>query len=374
MRPRSPSTSTRSPPSHASRSLEKAEDGTLNLQMQGLARCRLTWFVQQTPYLAAKLELLPEASGPFEGMTAATEELRGLALRLVQRPDGPPEARGIVTSIEHPGHLADILAANLPLRIQDKQQVLETLDVSERLALVTTFVRRELEGRPADTADLAPRGVSLPAIPPSLPVLPLRNGVLFPGGLLPLSVGGPQALALVREADAAGGLFVLAAQKHLGAGEPRPIDLYPVATVARITRLEESGDGTVSFQAQGLARCRLTWFVQQTPYLAAKLEVLHTAPGAFEGVAEAAEALRGLALKLLRTPDYPPEAAELISTIPSPEHLTDIVAANLQVPLEERQRVLETLDLSERMALVKGLLEKHLGAPPPGLRLVPKEE
>lgn len=354
--------------------VEKAEDGTLNLQVQGLGRCRLTWFIQQTPYLSAKLELLSESPGPFEGLTAAAEELRGLARQLLQRPGPPPGAAELISSLSHPGHLADLLAANLPLRIQEKQRVMETLDVSERLALVTTFVRRELEGMPIGTTSLAASGLPIPAVPPSLPVLPLGNTVLFPGGVLPLLLNKPSSLALARDADAAGGLFVLAAQKDLGVEEPRPVDLYPVATLARITRLETSGEGTVSVQVQGLLRCRLTWFVQQTPYLAAKLEVLHTANDAFEGMTEAAEALRGLARQLFQSPGYPPEAVELISAISHPEHLTDIVAANIEVPVEERQRVLETLELSERMALVRGLLKKHLPEPAPALRIVPKEE
>ncbi|MFL5352952.1 LON peptidase substrate-binding domain-containing protein [Archangium sp.] len=354
--------------------VKKAEDGALNLQVQGLARCRLTWFVQQTPYLTAQLELLPEVPGPFENLAAAAEELRGLARQLAQRPGVPPEADTLVTRIPNPGHLADLLAANLPLRVQDKQQALETLDLSERLALVKTFMRRELEGTPVEPAVPVPSDIPLPAIPPTLPVLPLRNSVLFPGGVLPLSVQRPSVLALVRDADAAGGLVVLAAQKDMGDAAPRPVDLYPVATVARITRLEASGDGAVSFQVQGLARCRLTWFVQQTPYLAAKLEILVTAHSAFEGVTEAAEELRSLARQFLRGPDYPPDAAEFISNIPHPEHLTDILAANLQAPVEERQRLLETLELSERMTLVRGFLEKHLGAPRPALRIVPKEE
>lgn len=353
--------------------VKKAEEGTLNLQVQGLARCRLTWFTQQTPYLAAKLDVLPEAPVLTEAMTAAAEELRGLARQLAQRPGVPPEAHALVTSIENPGHLADLLTANLPLRIQDKQRVLETLDLPERLSLVTTFLRRELEGMPVDTTGPEASGLPLPAIPPTLPVLPLRNTVLFPGGVLPLSVGR-QALALVRAADATGGLFVLAAQKDMGVEGPRPIDLYPVATVARITRLQESGDGTASLQVQGLARCRLTWFVQQTPYLAAKLEVLPTTHGASADETVTAEELRGLALQLFRTPGHPPEAAELIASIAHPEHLTDIIAANLQVPVEERQRLLEMLELSERMARLSGLLKKHLPEHPPALRLVPKEE
>lgn len=352
--------------------VENAEDGTLRLQVQGLARCRLTWFTQQTPYLAAKLDVLPEASAPTEGLTAA-EELRGLARQLAQRPGVPPEAHALVTSVENPGHLADLLTANLALRIQDKQRVLETLDLSERLALVTTFLRRELEGIPVDTTGSGASGLPIPAIPPMLPVLPLRNTVLFPGGVLPLAVGR-QALALVREADAAGGLFVLASQKDMGVDDPRPIDLYPVATVARITRLQESGDGTAGLQAQGLARCRLTWFVQQTPFLAAKLELLPTTHGASADETATAEELRGLALRLFRTPGHPPEAAELIASIAHPEHLTDIIAANLQVPVEERQRLLETLELSERMARLSGLLKKHLPEPQPALRIVPKEE
>src|SRR4029079_9093746 len=119
-------------------------------------------------------------------------------------------------------------------------------------------------------------------------------------------------------------------------------------------------DGSARFEVHGLVRCRLTWFVQQTPYLSAKLEVLHTAHGAFEGVTEVAEELRGLARQLFQRPGHPPEAVELISAISHPEPLTDIAAANLEARVEERQRVLETLELSERMALVRGFLKKHL--------------
>src|SRR5262249_35336522 len=196
-------------------------------------------------------------------------------------------------------------------------------------------------------------------IPQVLPILPLRNSVFFPGGVLPLAVGRQKTIALIKDAVRDDQVIGVVTQKRAEEEDPGAADLHQMGTVARIVKLLKMGEDNYSLVVQGLARIRVQGLVQDSPYLKARVEVVEEEP---EGELEV-EAL-GIKLKKLAReaielmPELPAAATELVESITHPGHLSDLIAANVDVPIEEKQAVLETVDLKARMKLVLELLNR----------------
>ena len=197
-------------------------------------------------------------------------------------------------------------------------------------------------------------------IPQDLPLLPLRNAVLFPGGVLPLAVGRRKTIALVEDAVRDQRLIGVVTQRRQDEEEPGAADLYTVGTVTRIVKLVEMGEGKRSLVVQGLARVRVLDLVQERPYLTARIEAMEDRTPVDEVEVEAlAISLKKLAREVIELmPELPSAATELVDSITHPGHLADLIAANLDVPIEGKQQVLETLDLEARMKFVLGLLAR----------------
>ena len=216
------------------------------------------------------------------------------------------------------------------------------------------------------SATVAPAAKGPPAlidkadIPQVLPVLPLRNAVLFPGGVLPLAVGRQKTIALVEDAVRDQRLIGVVTQRRQDEEEPGATDLYTVGTVTRIVKLVKMGEDKRSLVVQGLARVRVLDLVQERPYLTARIEAMEDRTPVDELEVEAlASSLKKLARGVIELmPELPSAATELVDSITHPGHLADLIAANLDVPIEGKQQVLETLDLEARMKFVLGLLAR----------------
>jgi ATP-dependent Lon protease len=213
---------------------------------------------------------------------------------------------------------------------------------------------------PMPSVMTAPALINKDDIPQVLPILPLRNSVFFPGGVLPLAVGRQKTIALIKDAVRDDQVIGVVTQRRAEEEDPGASDLYAMGTVARIVKLLKMGEDNYSLVVQGLARFRVLDLVQEAPYLKARVEAVEDKTSAENVEVEALGInLKKLAREVIELmPELPAAATELVESITHPGHLADLIAANVDVPIEEKQAVLETVDLKARMKLVLELLNR----------------
>src|SRR4051795_2009424 len=206
----------------------------------------------------------------------------------------------------------------------------------------------------------APGLINKEDIPQVLPILPLRNSVFFPGGVLPLAVGRQKTIALIKDAVRDDQVIGVVTQRKAEEEDPGAADLHSMGTVARIVKLLKMGEDNYSLVVQGLARFRVNELVQEHPYLKARIEAIEDkTPSDHVEIEALGINLKKLAREVIEMmTELPAAATELVESITQPGHLADLIAANVDVPIEEKQQVLETVDLKERMKLVLELLNR----------------
>jgi ATP-dependent Lon protease len=213
--------------------------------------------------------------------------------------------------------------------------------------------------------------VSPPPPPPSeedikfgdeLAVLPIRNAVLFPGAVAPFDVGREKSVALVEDVhNLDSPVIAIFAQRDPATDDPAADDLYPVGCAARVLKALKHSSGNYSLILQGLTRIRLDSVTQSNPYMRAKVTRVE-APTSEDVEAEAlAMSLRDVAKQVIQLmPELPREAGSLIDSIQAPGALADLVAANLDAPVEEKAQLIETVEVKERIRKVLRLLTRQL--------------
>ncbi len=192
-------------------------------------------------------------------------------------------------------------------------------------------------------------------------ILPLRNAVLFPGVVLPLSVGRQRSVQAVQASLAAERPIGVMLQKDPEIEEPGPDAVHPIGTVANILRFVTAGEGMHHVICQGVHRFRVVEFLDGYPFLAARIQeitVSEELTPAIEARAGELKRLAGEALELL--PQVPAEVSEAIRNITSPGMLADFIASFMDFSAQDKQRVLETLDVEARLDLVLKLLAHRL--------------
>ena len=195
-----------------------------------------------------------------------------------------------------------------------------------------------------------------------LPVLPIRNAVLFPGHVAPFDVGREKSVALVEDVDnLPSPVIAIFAQKDPATDDPGADDLHKVGCAARVLKALKHSSGNYSLILQGLTRIKLSDVTQTAPYLKAKVKRLDEA-GLEDDEAEALSmSLRDIAKQVIQLmPELPREAGSLIDSIQAPGALADLVAANLDAPVEEKAGLLETVEVKERIRKVLRLLTRQL--------------
>jgi ATP-dependent Lon protease len=195
-----------------------------------------------------------------------------------------------------------------------------------------------------------------------LAVLPIRNAVLFPGAVAPFDVGREKSVALVEDVqDLPTPVIAIFAQRDPATDDPQSEDLYPVGCAARVLKALKHSSGNYSLILQGLTRIRMESITQSSPYLRARIKRIDSV--ATEDVeAEAlAMSLRDIAKQVIQLmPELPREAGSLIDSIQAPGALADLVAANLDAPVDEKAQLIETVDVKERIRKVLRLLTRQL--------------
>ncbi|TNF59933.1 MAG: endopeptidase La [Deltaproteobacteria bacterium] len=195
-----------------------------------------------------------------------------------------------------------------------------------------------------------------------LPVLPIRNAVLFPAAVAPFDVGREKSVALVEDIENLDQpIIAIIAQRDPSTDDPDQSDLYPVGVAARVLKALKHSSGNYSLILQGLVRIRLEQVVTSEPYIRARVSRLHEPPAEDVESEALAMSLRDIAKQVIQLmPELPREAGSLIDSIQERGQLADLVAANLDAPVDEKSQLLETLDPKERIRKVLRLLTRQL--------------
>jgi len=199
-------------------------------------------------------------------------------------------------------------------------------------------------------------------IPEELPILPLKNTVLFPGVVVPITVGRDRSLALVKEAYESDKTIGVVSQKNEDDENPDTNDLFKVGTVAQILKLIKMPDGSKSIVIQGKTTFEIDEFIQKDPYFKANVSS-YDQDMDLEGVELDASirSIKETATKIVNlSPNIPSEATVAINNISSPTFLLNFISSNLNVSTAEKQEVLEIRKFSTRLERVMEFLNKEL--------------
>ena len=200
-------------------------------------------------------------------------------------------------------------------------------------------------------------------LPDSLPILPLRNTVLFPGVVIPITVGRDKSIKLVKDAYASDKTIGVIAQKDQNIEDPNFEHLNKIGTVARILKMLRMPDGNTTIIIQGKQKFELQELVQEEPYMKAKVipveQVFPIDKGDnFEGLVNS---VKDLALEIIeKSPEIPTEANIAIKNIESPNFLLNFISSNMNAGVEEKQNILNEADFTERANRVMRYMTKEL--------------
>tara|TARA_B100000683_G_scaffold167929_2_gene161862 strand:+ start:146 stop:2587 length:2442 start_codon:yes stop_codon:yes gene_type:complete len=199
--------------------------------------------------------------------------------------------------------------------------------------------------------------------PEILPILSLRNTVLFPGVVIPITVGRDKSIKLIKEVYKGNKALGVVSQKDLSVEEPSLADLHTTGTVAHIMKMLRMPDGNITAIIQGRKLMQLTELVQEQPYLKAKvvpMEEVKPAKGDEEFDA-LVSSIKDIALQIVKeSPNIPTEAQVAIQNIESPSFLINFVCSNMDVSVEKKQELLMQSNLKTRSVLTLELLSKEL--------------
>ncbi len=200
-------------------------------------------------------------------------------------------------------------------------------------------------------------------IPESLPILPLRNAVLFPGVVIPISVGRNKSMKLIREIYKKNKILGTVAQKDANTDEPKYEELYKVGTVAQIIRILEMPDGSTSVIIQGKKRFHIRELKKSEPYFIASVEsLIDKKPLKKDPEYEAiVRSLKELSLKIIKlSTNIPPEASFAVKNIESSAFLINFICSNSDIKILEKQRLLEISELKKRGVLLLEYLTREV--------------
>ncbi|HEY2588311.1 MAG TPA: endopeptidase La [Tepidisphaeraceae bacterium] len=198
-------------------------------------------------------------------------------------------------------------------------------------------------------------------LPHVLPILPIRNIVVFPGTVMPLNVGRPKSKALLDEVMPGEKIVGVVTQRNPDVEDPQYNDLHTVGVACVILKLFKLPDGNQSIIVHGLTRFRLMSLEQTDPFATGRIEVLEdtVTPGpALDALIASVRQQANRVIEL--SPNTPDEAAQVLNSITNPSALADFLAANLQADTAEKQRVLEELDVEKRLRIIAARLATQL--------------
>ncbi len=200
-------------------------------------------------------------------------------------------------------------------------------------------------------------------VPDELSILPLRNTVLFPGVVIPITVGRDKSIKLVKDAYKGDKIIGVVSQKRDSIEDPKIEDLNRVGTVAQIIKMLRLPDGNTTVILQGKKRFEIKEVKQTEPYLKASISAFsESRPSKEDNEFQAlVSSLKDLALQIVKlSPNIPSEAGFALKNIESPSFLINFISSNMNATVEEKQKMLEVVELKDRATLVLTNLTKEL--------------
>ena len=200
-------------------------------------------------------------------------------------------------------------------------------------------------------------------MPEIVSVLPLRNTVLFPGVVIPITVGRDKSIKLIKDAYASDRIIGVVSQKDVSVEDPKLSDLNNIGTIAQILRMLRMPDGNTTVIIQGKRRFEIGDVVQDEPYLKAKVEAFSDVPNIQkdEEFTAIVDSLKDISMAIIeQSPNIPSEASFAIRNIESPSFLINFISSNMNADVEKKQMLLEMNDLKDRATRVLEHLTKEL--------------
>jgi len=200
--------------------------------------------------------------------------------------------------------------------------------------------------------------IEVPPLPAdAVAIVPIRNVALFPGVVMPITLGRELSISAAQEAVRTGHKVALLAQRDASIEKPGPADLYQIGVLATVIRYVTTPEGAHHLVCQGENRFRVVEMVRETPFLAARIEQIAEPTNTSPEIEARAAFLKERATEALSLlPQAPAELGRMITGIDSPAHLADLIVSFMDVKSSEKQEILETLDLQERLDKVIKLL------------------
>ncbi len=198
-------------------------------------------------------------------------------------------------------------------------------------------------------------------LPQEVGVLPLRDTVTFPDMLIPLNVGQPGSIELINEVLRGDRSIAMVASRHTEAEAPSPDDLYDVGVLGVVARMIRVPDGTLRVLIQGGPRIRIAGWVRTEPYLVAEIA---EAPDVVEHTPELTALMRNVQHTFTdiieQVPYLPEELQIMVANVDDPSVLAHLIAGALRIPTEEKQALLEELDVAKRLRKLSEILAREL--------------
>jgi ATP-dependent Lon protease len=200
-----------------------------------------------------------------------------------------------------------------------------------------------------------------PSLPATLPVLPLRETVPLPDGLTPLAIGQERSVQLVNDVLAGNRMLVMVASRNPEIENPGPDDLYTVGVAGAIARMVKVPDGTLRILVQGTQRVRIDNWVRRTPYLVAEVSEV---PDVVDETPELTALMRnvqGTFSNIVDEVPYLPEELQVaVANIDDPSALSNLITGSLRLRTEEKQELLEEIDVARRLRRLVDILAREL--------------
>ncbi|HET6612113.1 MAG TPA: endopeptidase La [Kofleriaceae bacterium] len=199
-------------------------------------------------------------------------------------------------------------------------------------------------------------------IPEMIPILPLRNSVLFPGSIIPIDVGRRKSVRLVEDAISKERPVIgILTQQDARTEDPQEGDMYKVGCAARILKVIKLAKDNFSVILQGVSRFTVEGFEGSEPFLTARVEAVPDPTVSDVELDALVMNLKDIAKRVVKLmPELPKEAGALVDSVTEPGHLADLITSNLELEVSEKQDILETFDLKSRMRQVLQFLSRQL--------------
>jgi ATP-dependent Lon protease len=205
--------------------------------------------------------------------------------------------------------------------------------------------------------------MNLEEVPEKLPILPLRNNVLFPGVVIPITLGRDKSIKLIQDAYKGSKIIGVVSQKDSSIEEPTYKDLYEIGTVAQIVKMLKMPDGSSTIIIQGKKRLKLEQEISNDPYLIAKIKEFDEKR--LKNISKESvalfDSLKDMALNIIKnSPNIPSEASFAVKNIESPNFLVNFISSHMNAEVVEKQKMLEVPNINDRAQLLLKHLNKEL--------------